>query len=60
MIIRNIQEKHEDGQYQIQAEVEHETRNAREIIFFSVPSEQARWIRPEPNAFMMGTAIAAM
>lgn len=60
MIIRNIQEKHEDGQYQIQAEVEHETRNAREIIFFSVPSEQAHWIRPEPHAFMMGTAIAAM
>lgn len=60
MIIRNIQEKHEDDQYQIQAEVEHETRNARDIIFFSVPSEQAHWIRPEPNAFMMGTAIAAM
>ena len=60
MIIRNIQEKHEGGQYQIQAEVEHETRNAREIIFFSVPAEQAHWIRPEPNAFMMGTAIAAM
>lgn len=60
MFIRGIQEKHEGGQYRIQAEVEFETRNAREVIFFSVPAEQAHWIRPEPNAFMVGTAMAAM
>lgn len=60
MFIRAIQEKHEDGQYRIQAEVELETTHAREVIFFSVPSEQAGWIRPEPNAFMVGTAMAAM
>lgn len=60
MFIRNIQEKHENGQYRIQAEVEFETTSAREMIFFSVPAEQAGWIRPEPNAFMVGTAMAAM
>jgi len=60
MFIRNIQEKHEGGQYRVQADVELETRDARETIFFSVPSEQANWIRPEPNAFMVGTAMAAM
>lgn len=60
MFIRNIQAKHEDGQYRVQAEAELETRPLRETIFFSVPSEQADWIRPDPNAFMMGTAIAAM
>lgn len=60
MFIRAIQEKHEDGQYRIQAEVELETTHAREWIFFSVPTEQAGWIRPEPNAFMVGTAMAAM
>lgn len=60
MFIRNIQEKREDGQYKIQAEVELEARNARDIIFFSVPAEQAHWIRPEPHAFMVGTAMAAM
>lgn len=60
MFIRNIQEKHENGQYRIQAEVEFEASPAREIIFFSVPAEQAGWIRPEPNAFMVGTAMAAM
>lgn len=41
MFIRNIQEKHEGGQYQVQAEVGLETRNARKIIFFSVPVERA-------------------
>lgn len=60
MLIRNIQERHEAGQYQIQAEVELETTDERKTIFFSVPAEQASWIRPEPNAFMMGAAIAAM
>ena len=60
MFIRNIEGTFKDGQYRVQAEVEHETRNARETVFFSVPAEQAAWIRPEPNAFMMGTAIAAM
>lgn len=60
MFIRNIQEKHESGQYRIQAEVEFEAAPAREIIFFSVAAEQADWIRPEPNAFMVGTAMAAM
>lgn len=60
MFIRNIQEKHENGQYRIQAEVEFEVTAAREMIFFSVAAEQAGWIRPEPNAFMVGTAMAAM
>jgi hypothetical protein len=60
MFIRNIQEKHEDGQYQIQAEVEFDTAHALKTVFFSVPAEQAGWIRPDPNAFMMGTALAAM
>jgi hypothetical protein len=60
MFIRNIQERDEDGQYHIQAVVEPETRQAREIIFFSVPAEQKGWIRPDPNAFMVGTAMAAM
>jgi len=60
MFIRDIQAKHEDGQYRVQAEAALETRPLRETIFFSVPSEQADWIRPDPNAFMMGTAIAAM
>ncbi|TXH76111.1 hypothetical protein [Thiobacillus sp.] len=60
MFIRDIQAKHEDGQYRVQAEVAYETRPRQETIFFSVPSEQADWIRPEPNAFMVGTAIAAM
>lgn len=60
MFIRDIQAKHEDGQYRVQAEAVLEGRPLRETIFFSVPSEQADWIRPEPNAFMVGTAIAAM
>jgi hypothetical protein len=60
MFIRNILERHENGRYRIQAEVEFETRNARETVYFSVPSAQAHWIRPEPNAFMVGTAMAAM
>lgn len=60
MFIRDIQAKHEDGQYRVQAEVAFETHSRQETIFFSVPSEQADWIRPEPNAFMVGTAIAAM
>jgi hypothetical protein len=60
MFVRNLQEKHEDGQYRVQADVELETRNVRETVYFSVPSEQAHWIRPEPNAFMVGTAMAAM
>ena len=60
MFIRDIQAKHEDGQYRVQASVEHETHPRQETIFYSVPSEQADWIRPEPNAFMMGTAMAAM
>ena len=60
MFIRNIQEKHENGQYRIQAEVEFEATPVREMVFFSVAAEQADWIRPEPNAFMMGTAMAAM
>jgi hypothetical protein len=60
MIIRAIQERHEAGQYRIQAEVELETPHVRETIFFSVPAEQAGWIRPEPNAFMVGAAMAAM
>lgn len=60
MLIRNIREMHEDGQYQVQADVECEIRALRETIFFSVPSAQSNWIRPEPNAFMVGTAMAAM
>lgn len=60
MFIRNIQERYEDGQYHVQADVELETRQVRETLFFSVPAEQAEWIRPEPNAFMVGTAMAAM
>jgi hypothetical protein len=60
MFIRNILEKREGGQYRVQADVEFETRDAREIIYFSVPADQADWIRPEPNAFMVGTALAAM
>ena len=60
MLIRNIQAKHEGGQYRVQADVALETRPLRETIFLSVPSEQADWIRPDPNAFMVGTAIAAM
>jgi len=60
MFIRDIQAKHEDGEYRVQAEAVLETRPLQETIFFSVPSEQADWIRPEPNAFMVGTAIAAM
>jgi hypothetical protein len=60
MWIRNIHGKHEDGQYRVQADVELETRPLRETIFLSVPSEQASWISPDPNAFMVGTAMAAM
>lgn len=60
MFVRNIREKHENGEYRVQADVELETRNVRETVYFSVPSSQARWIRPEPNAFMVGTAMAAM
>lgn len=60
MLIKNIQARHEDGQFCVQADVMHETRPTQEVIFFSVPSEQADWIRPEPNAFMVGTAMAAM
>ena len=60
MLIRNIQGKHEDGQYRVQADVELETRPLKETVFLSVPSEQAAWIHPDPNAFMVGTAIAAM
>lgn len=60
MFIRNIKGTLKDGQYQIQADVAFETGNAREVIFFSVPVAQKDWIRPEPNAFMVGTAMAAM
>lgn len=60
MLIRNIQGKHEDGHYRVQADVELETRPLQETVFLSVPSEQAGWIRPDPNAFMVGTAVAAM
>ncbi len=60
MLIRNIRARHEDGQYRVEADVTHETRPRNDVIFFSVASEQADWIRPEPNAFMVGTAMAAM
>jgi hypothetical protein len=60
VLIRNIQAKHESGQYRVQADVALDTHPLRETIFLSVPSEQADWIRPEPNAFMVGTAMAAM
>lgn len=60
MFIRNIHEREQDGQYYIQAEAELETRPVRETLFFSVPSQQKDWIRPDPNAFMVGTAMAAM
>lgn len=60
MFIRNIEGKLNDGQYQIQADVVLETGKIRETIFFSVPAAQKDWIHPEPNAFMVGTAMAAM
>lgn len=60
MFIRDIKDTLENGHYRIQAELVHETRHARETVFISVPAKQASWIRPEPNAFMMGMAIAAM
>ncbi len=60
MLIRNIREIHEAGQYKIQADLELETSNRCETLFFSVPAEQAGWIHPEPNAFMVGAAVAAM
>lgn len=60
MFIRNIKGTLKDGEYQIQADVAFETENTREVIFFSVPAVQKHWIRPEPNAFMVGTAMAAM
>jgi hypothetical protein len=60
MFIRNIHEKEEDGQYRVQAEVALETGTARDILFISVPLQQKDWIRPDPNAFMVGTAMAAM
>lgn len=60
MFIRNIRDGHENGQYRVEADVELESRPLRETLFFSVPSDQAHWIRPEPNAFMVGTAMAAL
>jgi hypothetical protein len=60
MYIRNIREGREDGQYQVLADVELESRSVRETLFFSVPEAQADWIRPDANAFMVGTAMAAM
>lgn len=60
MFIRNIRDRHENGQYRVEADVELESRPLRDTLFFSVPSDQAHWIRPEPNAFMVGTAMAAL
>jgi hypothetical protein len=60
MLIQNILGQLKDGQYQIQADVALETGAVRETIFFSVPAAQKDWIRPEPNAFMVGTAMAAL
>jgi hypothetical protein len=60
MLIRNIQEMHENGQYRVQADVTLESRPLQETLFISVPAAQAGWIRPHPNAFMVGTAMAAM
>ena len=60
MLIRNIQEIREGDQYRVQADVTLETRLLQEALFISVPAEQADWIRPDPNAFMVGAAMAAM
>lgn len=60
MLIRNIQARHVDDQYQIQADVTPEKKGGQQTLFFSVPASQADWIRPDPHAFMLGTAMAAM
>lgn len=60
MFIHDIHEKEENGQYRVQAEVTLEVGATHEILFISVPRQQKDWIRPDPNAFMIGTAMAAM
>lgn len=60
MLIRNIRAGHRNEEYRVEADVELENRKASETLFFAVPSEQADWIAPEPNAFLVGTAMAAL
>jgi hypothetical protein len=49
MLVRNIAEKREGDEYRVQADVDFETRDARQVVHFSVHRDQADWIRPEPH-----------
>ena len=60
MLIQNFQAFHENGQFRIQADVTLEKRDVHETIFFSVPDRHADWIHLEPNAFMVGLAMAGI
>lgn len=60
MIIRNIRDVRENGDYRLLADVVLESRPHSETLFISVPEEHAQWFHPTPHAFLTGGIMAAL
>jgi hypothetical protein len=59
MIINNFSERDDGTQFFVEADVHFEVEARTQKIFYAVPSAQAAWLQSNPDAFMLGTAIAA-
>jgi len=60
MIIRNFSQRDDGQKFIVEAQVEFEAVSGNQTLFFAVPLAQASWLSIRPDAFLVGTIMAAM